>query len=343
MDHPLKINQQILLHFFARSSALILADGAAGADLKIPVLRTDNKMSCISIQIKNYSVSTFPHKSSETTSKFMTEHMKYLNLGPIADFEEVHKDDFVRIVIQFNEKGFDQVLMSENLKNIHWVNIPNSISQASSAVNQVSRRKVQCQALWIRGLECFRPLFFDDESLIKDLNIILSGQRDFLSAVEFPKITLPTLLQTTEIGARILADCARPLATFNNVIKQDTKFHGTIEYSEYKSKLVALSIPSFADEFMNNRTLTTDKNLVPNDIVESHSEFDSAPMEWKEEMDKILIHIREINIYRTAGSFKITNIKNKNAKSRRIREISDDDDDNDNMDMSKRQNSYRGG
>jgi hypothetical protein len=128
MDHPLKINQQILLHFFARSSALILADGAAGADLKIPVLRTDNKMSCISIQIKNYSVSTFPHKSSETTSKFMTEHMKYLNLGPIADFEEVHKDDFVRIVIQFNEKGFDQVLMSENLKNIHWVNIPNSIS-----------------------------------------------------------------------------------------------------------------------------------------------------------------------------------------------------------------------
>jgi hypothetical protein len=342
MDHPLEVNQQVLLHFFARSSALILADGAAGADLKIPVLRTDNKMSCISIQIKNYGVSTFPHKSSETTSKFMTEHMKYFNLGPIADFKEVHKDDFVRIVIQFNGKGFDdQVLRSENTKNIHWVNIPNSISQASSAVNQASRRKVQCQALWIRGLECFRPLFFDDESLIKDLNIILSGQRDFLSAVEFPKITLPTMLQTTEIGARVLADCARPLATFNNVIKQDTKFHGTIEYSEYKSKLVVLSIPSFADEFMNNRTLTTDKNLVTNDIVESHSEFDSAPIEWKEEMDKILTHIREINIYRTAGSFKITNIKNKNAKSsKRIREISDDDDDNDNMDMSKRADKY---
>jgi hypothetical protein len=130
MDHPLKVNQQIPLHFFARSSALILADGAAGADLKIPVLRTDNKMSCISIQIKNYSVSTFPHKSSDTTSKFMTEHMKYFNLGPIADFEEVHKDDFVRIVIQFNGKGFDdQVLRSEKTKNIHWVNIPNSISQ----------------------------------------------------------------------------------------------------------------------------------------------------------------------------------------------------------------------
>jgi hypothetical protein len=119
------------LHFFARSSALILADGAAGADLKIPVLRTDNKMSCISIQIKTYGVCTlFPHKSSETTSKFMTEHMIYFNLGPIADFEEVHKDDFVRIVIQFNEKGFDdQVLKSEKTKNIHWVNIPNSISQ----------------------------------------------------------------------------------------------------------------------------------------------------------------------------------------------------------------------
>jgi hypothetical protein len=90
MDHPLEVNQQVLLHFFARSSALILADGAAGADLKIPVLRTDNKMSCISIQIKNYGISTFPHKSSETTSKFMTEHMKYFNLGPIADFKEVH-------------------------------------------------------------------------------------------------------------------------------------------------------------------------------------------------------------------------------------------------------------
>jgi hypothetical protein len=260
MDHPLKVNQQVLLHFFARSSALILADCAAGADLKIPVLRTDNSMSCISIQIKNYGVSAFPHKSSETTSKFNTANLKYFNLGPIADFKEVHKDDFVRIVIQFNGKGFDeQVLRPQNTKNIHWINIPNSISQSSNAVNQASRRKVQCQALWIRGLECFRPLFFDDESLIKDLNIILSGQRDFLNAVEFPKITLPTMLQTTEIGARVLADCARPLATFNNVIKQDTKFHGTIEYSEYKSKFVVLSIPSFADEFMNNRTLTTNK------------------------------------------------------------------------------------
>jgi hypothetical protein len=96
MDHPFKVNQQILFHFFARSSALILADGA---DLKIPVLRTDNKMSYILIQIKSYVISTFPHKSSETTSKLMTEHMKYFNLGPIADFKEVHKDDFVRIVI----------------------------------------------------------------------------------------------------------------------------------------------------------------------------------------------------------------------------------------------------
>jgi hypothetical protein len=58
MDHPLKVNQQVLLHFFARSSALILADGAAGADLKIPVLRTDSKMSYISIQMKNYGIST---------------------------------------------------------------------------------------------------------------------------------------------------------------------------------------------------------------------------------------------------------------------------------------------
>jgi hypothetical protein len=120
MDNPFKVNQQILFHFFARSSALILADGAAGADLKIPVLWTDNKMICISIQIKNYGVFTFPHKSSETTSMFMTEYMKYFNLGQIADFKEVHKDDFVRIVIQFNEKGFDdQVLRSEKTKNIH--------------------------------------------------------------------------------------------------------------------------------------------------------------------------------------------------------------------------------
>jgi hypothetical protein len=120
MDNPFKVNQQILFHFFARSSALILADGAAGADLKIPVLWTDNKMICISIQIKNYGVSTFPHKSSETTSMFMTEYMKYFNLGQIADFKEVHKDDFVRILIQFNEKGFDdQVLRSEKTKNIH--------------------------------------------------------------------------------------------------------------------------------------------------------------------------------------------------------------------------------
>jgi hypothetical protein len=352
MDHPLKVNQQVLLHFFARSSALILADGSAGANLKIPVLRSDNKMSCISIQIKNYGVSTlFPHKSSETTSKFKTENMKFFDLGPIADFEEVHKDDFVRIVIQFNGKGFDdQVLRSEDTKNIEWVNIPNSVSQASSAVNQASRRKVQCQALWIRGLECFRPLFFDDESLIKDLNIILSGRRDFLYALEFPKITQPTTLQTTEIGARVLADCARPLATFNNVINHDTNFHDATEYFDYKSKLEALSIPSFADEFMNNRTLTTDKNLVKNDIVESHSgfDFDSAPKEWKEEMIEILNKIRAINYHQMSRPVIIKNNRNKNANNdnqstKRIREISDDDNNNNNKNKSNRNNTNRGG
>jgi hypothetical protein len=67
------------------------------------------------------------------------------------------------------------------------------------------------------------------------------------------------MLKTTEIGASVLADCARPLAKFSNIIKADTKFHGTAEYFEYKSKLVALSIPSFADEFMYNRILTTNK------------------------------------------------------------------------------------
>ena len=58
LETPLTINQPYLLHGFVRFVAFILPFRAPGVDLVIPVLRTDNKMSCVVIQVKNYSDDT---------------------------------------------------------------------------------------------------------------------------------------------------------------------------------------------------------------------------------------------------------------------------------------------
>ena len=48
-----RITQDLLKEAFVRNVALILPVGAKGADMIIPILKPDNTMSCISIQVKN--------------------------------------------------------------------------------------------------------------------------------------------------------------------------------------------------------------------------------------------------------------------------------------------------
>lgn len=61
MDGPISdITAPFFVRCFARSCALIQPPRAPGLDLLIPVLRSDNEMSVIAIQVKNLSTTVFP-------------------------------------------------------------------------------------------------------------------------------------------------------------------------------------------------------------------------------------------------------------------------------------------
>ncbi|NBO24789.1 MAG: hypothetical protein EBU93_06105, partial [Chlamydiae bacterium] len=196
IQSPMHINQVYLMHSFARGCGLILANGAVGADLLFPVLRTDNKMSCIVFQIKNVQNSNFPNNEIDVVEKLSKEKLDYLNFNKIGKFEDAPVDDFLRIVIQF---GLEE--NQSRTRTHHWSQIPGS----------------SCQVLWLNGLKALGHCFFDDEDILYLLNVILSGRRDFYSNLNYPRYPLPTYLQSTEEGARFLGRLARPLGNFANL------------------------------------------------------------------------------------------------------------------------------
>lgn len=255
LENPLNINQPYLLHGFVRFVAFILPFRAPGIDIVIPVLRTDNKMSCIAIQIKNYSSEAFPCGELHVSSKLSYSYMKFLDFGAVGDFEAAPSDDFVRIVLQFHEKKTSNDSPSALAA---WSNIPGSVSNSSVTQNTGAN----CQALWLLGLDVFeKSLFFNNSEIIKDLNTILSGQRNFLNALDYPVVKRPTALQTTVEGAQFLADSARVMSNYNNLIVEDGSLrinaNSKTVYQNYCETLKDLSIPEFSKDYQSKFTVTT--------------------------------------------------------------------------------------
>lgn len=209
VQNPMNINQVYMMHAFARGCGLILANEAVGVDLLFPVLRTDNKMSCIVFQIKNIQTSSFPNDEKNVVDKLQSSKLNYLDFRKIGKFEEAPADDFIRIVIQFGLEENE----SEFGNNYHWSKIPSSIAPSSP--------RSQCQALWLYGLKALEHCFFKDDDILYLLNNILSGRRDFYSNLSYPRYPLPTYVQSTEEGARFLGRLARPLGNFANLTPFD--------------------------------------------------------------------------------------------------------------------------
>ena len=254
------IDQQYLLHCFARSCGLILPPGTKGIDLLIPVLRTDSKMSCVVVQVKNVDVDTFPNDCKNSMNRLKASALQFLDLGDSCYFKALDdKDDFVRIVIQFSKirrqtrvkkkkttmqanrlKADDKEKEEEISEDYVWVQIPNS----------------KKSAFWVLGFRGFENLFFWDKVILKNLYVILSGQRNFFNTVEFPSVQLPTTIQTTRSGAEFLTLSARTLSTYKSVIIHDAfirakSLKSQKIYDEFLKTFDSLQLPNFALEFRN--------------------------------------------------------------------------------------------
>lgn len=184
--NPMTIDQPYLMHFFAKSCGAILATGAIGADLMIPVLRKDNKMSCVMIQVKNYGKniqSSFPKDSTDVCQGFSKQSLEYLTFKKVGDFPECHEDDFVRIVIQFDcetdtnpTKVWQRLVGSKSLQNYENLSIETSLDPPP--IIQTSDRNqtpLSCNVLWLNGIRAFQShLFFNNPKIIKYLEEILN-------------------------------------------------------------------------------------------------------------------------------------------------------------------------
>lgn len=255
VDDPIYINQIYLLEGFVKFVAFILPPRTPGIYLLIPVLRTDNRMSCVVIQVKNYSTDIFPYNAKNVNDKLKSSYLTFLNLSAIGDFESCPCDDFVRIVIQFREK---KSFESQPVSFAQWVPIQGSKSSNSSL-------RV-CNSLWMFGLDHFeKSLFFGNEAIVKNLNIVLSSQRDFLNFIDYPEVKLPTTLQTTKFGAQFLVNCGRPISNYSQIISQRPRIE-EIEtgvesekqiIEKYVENMLNLDIPKFAKDYQRKLWFST--------------------------------------------------------------------------------------
>jgi hypothetical protein len=302
MENPLEnVNQIFLMHGFSRSCGFILPPRAPGADLLIPVLRTDNMMSCVAVQIKNYNYKVkFPHTPGKTTSKLTFEYLNYLDFSAIGDFNEAPKDDFVRIVIQFTER----------LNNTDE-------EDPSDIMTDWRKIKDNTQALWINGLASFsKPLFFNNQGIINDLYRLLSGQRDFLNGLDFPDVVLPAKVQTTKDGARFSARSARPLASSSALISQDSQMRKAFpkQYNKFKMQSRHLDLLDFSKEYQRYFTFTPKGSEIPEE-----SDMDKGKR-FEIEADKVLEkHLSRASAYSSKSSH-IDNLKLEREKQQKEEE-----------------------
>ena len=191
----------------------------------------------------------------EINDKLKIDYLNFLDFSSNGEFEACPWDDFVRIVIQFREK---KPFTSQPDSFAQWIPI-----QGSKSSNSASNI---CNSLWIFGLDHFeQSLFFENEEILKNLNIILSGQRDFLNFIEYPEVKLPTRLQTTKLGAQFLANCGRPIANYNQIISQRSQIKSAESGLEsekqivekYNENMLHLDIPNFAKEYKSKLWFST--------------------------------------------------------------------------------------
>ena len=299
LSNPLKIDQPYLMHFFAKSCGAILSTGAPGADLLFPVLMKDNRMSCVLVQVKNFgSGASFPCNDAEVCGKLTRSFLKFLNLDKVGDFQKVEPDNFVRIVIQLGgssgthlSKVWKSIIGSESLQD--YGDAENVSLEGGLAAVLLNPRKSArldipktCQVLWLNGIETFKEnLFFNHAKIIKNLDTIINGQRNFLDCIDFPEVLLPTKLQTSKEGAEFLSQQAQTLSSHSFVAINDSRLRNSFkpEVESILETMKKLDIHKYSKEYANKFSITP---ADPKDYI--------VPFDFKVRSDNVMEEFNNI-------------------------------------------------
>ena len=199
-----KCDQLFLLHGFLRAVGFCLPTNWPGADLMIPVFRSDNRFSCVMVQVKNLDQLSIPGTGtnlSNTIINMMKHGYIKLDLSAKGVFETVPNCEFAKVIIQFAEQ---RTITTENQKIFKQI-VPSATGKD--------------RVLWILGLEGFKHLFTptgasqsgDSNEIIKDLETILSGARDFVNRIDDQSLLKLESSQNTREGIRTLLNTSVPI------------------------------------------------------------------------------------------------------------------------------------
>ena len=140
---PYVLNQATLKEAFLRGVGLSLPVNWPGADLLIPVYRSDNLFSAIMIQVKNLDQSSIPGANSELSTEIIDKLTAEYTLFEGALKDVVAGQEFAKIVFQF-------ALPSEDDRRTF-----NDLVQIRACKPGAGQGNV----LWMLGLAGFKHLF----------------------------------------------------------------------------------------------------------------------------------------------------------------------------------------
>lgn len=233
---PFHCDQLTLMHAFIRSVGFSLPTGAKGADLMIPVLRSDNCFSAVMIQVKNLSQLSIPGANTQSSQEFVEKLTCYytgLDLSAKADLKAVPDNECAKIVFQFADQRARAIERTPAL--VAFRTCPRVITEVegsgADAVEKTKNIVEKGDVLWMLGLNGFAHLFADNSiqsqneaSILSKLNCILSGARDYVDALPPSMTPLFTDSQNKREGIRNLINTSIPLKSTDYLILQDSSF-----------------------------------------------------------------------------------------------------------------------
>ncbi len=241
---PFNCTQGFLKHGFLRAIGFSLPLNHPGADLMIPVYRTDGLFSPILIQVKNLDQLSIPGEDTDTAAKILDKlTAKYTGMEECL--EQVPGKEFAKVVIQFSEARSKEKADLDSLVKIYQ-----NSSLKEKAKERRKRAKTQNIAieedegevqekgkvLWILGLDGFDHLFeptgFDiipavavsssagtsvgikfNNQIMDNLNSILNNARDFVDSIKEGVTFETTESQCKRAGIKKLLQTHLPMRT----------------------------------------------------------------------------------------------------------------------------------
>ena len=223
-DVKFRVTQDLLKEAFVRNVALILPIGTKGADMIIPVLKPDNTMSCVAIQIKNlkYLDLISGQELKSVLEKLSPSYLGFLDLSsPISlspPSTPIVVEEPVVLSLSYHSRVTRSKTSAVSSSPVDYVPLmiqfsPPLSSEMKNELVDVSIQKLKdMNYICILGLSAFNHLLSNfDVSVKNNLQSLINGEFHFMNHIgDDPKNFIPA--QSSKIAFESRLFTTNPVA-----------------------------------------------------------------------------------------------------------------------------------